>query len=266
MYVKPTAPLPIGSVVDDAIQLYSATFQRVWPIALWASLIAGAASIFTTVRLLENVRTLTGLAALRAYSSPSVLLVNLLQALISIAFYGALIVAQNAATSGGPALTTGQAIGVGFARLGRAVVSIILSSLIIAVGLLLLLVPGFYFMVALSVSMVTLFVDDTGPVESLRVSRMLIKGHWWRTLVIFSVALAIILVLGMLLGVVVGAFAFAWRHDPLTTEVMSQVVGVVANVFILPMMPAVLLATYRDLKLRREGGDLAARIGALAQG
>jgi len=266
MYVKPTAPLPIGSVVDDAIKLYSATFQRVWPIALWASLIAGAASIFTTVRLLDNVRTLTGLAALRAYSSPSVVSVNLLQVLVSVAFYGALIAAQNAASDGGPGLTTGQAIGIGFARLARAVVLVLLSSLIIIVGLLLLLVPGFYFMVALSVSMVALFVDDTGPLESLHVSRMLVKGHWWRTTVIFSVALAIILVLGMLLGVLVGAFAFILRHDLLTTEVMSQVIGIVANVFILPMMPAVLLATYRDLKLRREGGDLAARIGALAKG
>jgi hypothetical protein len=29
------------------------------------------------------------------------------------------------------------------------------------------------------------------------------------------------------------------------------------------MVPAVLLAIYDDLKLRREGGDLAARVGAL---
>jgi len=41
---------------------------------------------------------------------------------------------------------------------------------------------------------------------------------------------------------------------------------VTVSIFTLPMMPAVLVATYRDLKLRREGSDLAARLGALPSG
>jgi hypothetical protein len=52
-------------------------------------------------------------------------------------------------------------------------------------------------------------------------------------------------------------------RDIATAELVIQGVGIVANVFMLPMVPAVLLVMYRDLKLRREGGDLAARVGAL---
>jgi hypothetical protein len=37
----------------------------------------------------------------------------------------------------------------------------------------------------------------------------------------------------------------------------------VVSVFILPMLPAALLAIYYDMKMRREGGDLLARANSL---
>ena len=46
MYARPTAPLPIGGVVDDAIKLYRESFARCWPIALIGSLIMGTFGIF----------------------------------------------------------------------------------------------------------------------------------------------------------------------------------------------------------------------------
>jgi hypothetical protein len=38
------------------------------------------------------------------------------------------------------------------------------------------------------------------------------------------------------------------------------------NVVLISMLPCFLLALYYDLKLRHEGGDLAARVAALAAG
>jgi len=244
MYARPTAPLPIGGVVDDAIKLYRASFQRCWPIALLGAVVMGAFGIFLTFYLRTVGLSPVGLAALQVYRQPPVVALYLLQMVLSLAFYGALIASQNALASGEVPLGTAEAIGMGFTRLGRAVMAAILCWVVITVGL---------------------YADDAGAMESLKVSRELMRGYWWRTTTILTVAFVIILVFSMVVTFVAGALAAiaVVSHDVGSIQLTIQVVSIAANVFILPMVPAVLLAIYDDLKLRREGGDLAARVGAL---
>jgi ABC-type antimicrobial peptide transport system permease subunit len=99
--------------------------------------------------------------------------------------------------------------------------------------------------------------------QALQYSHDLIKGHWWRSSTILTIAVIIILVFSMVVGLIAGVLAAISRHDVTTAQLVIQVVSMAANVFVLPMIPAVLLVMYRDLQLRREGGDLAARVGAL---
>ena len=69
---------------------------------------------------------------------------------------------------------------------------------------------------------------------------------------------------GLVVGLLAGVLAGVQRHDLAMAQITIQIVSTAANVFVLPMIPAVLLSIYHDLKLRREGGDLAARVGALS--
>jgi hypothetical protein len=55
----------------------------------------------------------------------------------------------------------------------------------------------------------------------------------------------------------------AVRVDPMSLLMGNQIITAVERVFVTPMIPAVLVAMYYDLKLRREGGDLAARTKSL---
>ena len=263
MYVRPTAPLPIGGVVDDAIKLYRESFARCWPIALVGSLIMGTFGVFLTIYVRNAGIGLTGMALLQVYRQPPILALYLLQSVLSLAFYGALIASQNAVALGDTPLSFGEAIAIGFARLGRAAVTGIVWWAIIVLGLVLLLVPGIYFLGALCLWPVALYAEDAGAMQALQYSRDLIKGHWWRSSTILTIAVIIILVFSMVVGLVAGVLAAISRHDFTTAQLMVQVVSIAANVFVLPMIPAVLLAMYRDLQLRREGGDLAARVGAL---
>jgi len=263
MYARPTAPLPIGGVVDDAIKLYRESFARCWPIALVGSLIMGTFGVFLTIYVRNAGIGLTGMALLQVYRQPPILALYLLQSVLSLAFYGALIASQNAVALGDTPLSFGEAIAIGFARLGRAVVTGIVWWAIIVLGLVLLLVPGIYFLGALCLWPVALYAEDAGAMQALQYSRDLIKGHWWRSSTILTIAVIIILVFSMVVGLVAGVLAAISRHDFTTAQLMVQVVSIAANVFVLPMIPAVLLAMYRDLQLRREGGDLAARVGAL---
>ena len=202
------------------------------------------------------------LATLSLYRQPAVTGTYLLQWVVTMALYGALFVAQDGAT-GGPVQRLGDAFSVGFARLGHSLLASILFGLLLMVGFVLLLVPGFYVLGALCLWPVALYVDGAGGAASLGVSHDLTKGHWWRTSIILTVAVIIILVFTMLVGLVFGLAAAGLRHDLAMATLVVQLLARVANVFYLPMYTAVLLAIYRDLKLRREGGDLAAKLGAL---
>jgi Na+(H+)/acetate symporter ActP len=48
-----------------------------------------------------------------------------------------------------------------------------------------------------------------------------------------------------------------------TVQLVQQLVSSVMNLFTMTFFPCVLLSVYYDLKLRREGSDLAGRVGAL---
>jgi hypothetical protein len=265
MYARPTAPLTIGGVVDDAIKLYRESFRGCWQLALVGSLIIGAFGVFMTLYARNAGLSLVGIAALQIYRQPPVLAFYLLQMVLSLAFYGALIASVNTVATAQAPLTTMEAIGIGFARLGRAAVAALLCWVVIMVGLVLLIVPGLYFMVVLCLWLVALYADDAGAMQSLQVSRELTRGYWWRTMTILTVAFIIILVFSMVITFAAGAVAAVAvaSHDIASIQLSIQVISVIANIFVLPMVPAVLIAIYHDLKLRREGGDLAARVGAL---
>ena len=49
----------------------------------------------------------------------------------------------------------------------------------------------------------------------------------------------------------------------MVTLVSGLLIGVLMNVLVTPFFSGLLIAMYWDLKLRKEGGDLAARVGAL---
>jgi len=265
MYAKPVAPLPIGGVLDDAIKLYRESFAHCWLIALLTSLVRGAFGIATVLYIRPVLQRPTPAALLHVYQQPPVAAGYLLYVVLSIALFGALIASQAAVANGRP-VSTGAALGIGFGRLGRAVLASIVLWVVVVVGLVLFIVPGIYLIGSLCLWAVALYADDAGALQSLSISRALVKGHWWRTATILGVAVIIILVFGFILGAVGGAFAVVARGDVVSFQLIIQVVSIIGNVFLVPAIPAVLVGTFRDLQLRREGGDLAARLGALPPG
>jgi len=72
------------------------------------------------------------------------------------------------------------------------------------------------------------------------------------------------LVLGAVLGIVAGGMAGLLGTGSRVAILVTQLVSILVYSFLGSLSPAVLLAVYNDLKLRREGGDLADRVSALA--
>jgi ABC-type uncharacterized transport system permease subunit len=111
--------------------------------------------------------------------------------------------------------------------------------------------------------MVVLVVERAGISASFGISRRLIKGYWWRSAAVVTVAIIIVFVFGLIGGVINGVVVRLFGFGTTFALMDQAVVGIVLNIFLLPLLPCFLLTMYYDLKLRHEGGDLAARVDAL---
>jgi hypothetical protein len=137
----------------------------------------------------------------------------------------------------------------------------------VVVGLVLVIVPGLILMVSLMMYMALLLFENKGPVDSLTGSHRLVWGNWWRSSAILTIALILVIVIVMAVGMVaaiVTPFAGLAMDDILMVGLVAELVfNAVFNVLFMPFLTAVMIALYWDLKLRKEGGDLAARVNAL---
>jgi hypothetical protein len=270
MYVKPASPQTIGGVLDDAIKLYRASFRACWPLAAASAVIGGALSIYLLLHFLGGIGVVfdprAPMQALTVYRQPGIYLVWLVGAMVRLATYGAMLIYQNALAEGEGTPSMQEALSVTLGRLLPAMLGGIAWWVVIVVGFVLLIVPGIYFLGALCLWPACVFIGKAGPLQALQQSRDLIRGYWWRTSTILTVALILVIVLSWVIGALLAAVIPFFHRDLVAMQLGLQVVAVIVSIFTLSAMPAALVAIYRDLKLRREGSDLAARLGALAPG
>lgn len=271
MSLMPTSPGSIGSVLDRAIRLYGRSILPCIPIVLVIVVLIAVPSVLLALAM-QTLDTTDPLAVFTVLLSPVVLFSYLGLIIVSVALYGALFAKINAIAHG-ESLTTGEALGIGLRRAPTMLGVTLLFSLMIAVGFALLLIPGIWLWGIFQLAFVAVIVERTGVFESFGTSRRLIKGNWWRANVIVFVAAVIMVVLLTVVSVIAGIIVAVWvgasgtTGDPLaaatTLQVIQQIISGVLNLFTMTFFPCVLLSVYHDLKLRREGSDLAGRVGAL---
>jgi len=279
MYVQPTAPRAIGGVIDDAIKLYRASFRTCWPIALIGSVVTAAISLYLLSRF-PALGTVRDPALMWQMLKPSPLWGWLLiPGIASLLLLGAVIACQNALAAGTGPMTVGVALATAFARLHWLLLAVLVGAIFIGFGVGIVLVPvvaasrvlavlawvilGIYLWGRLQLWMVAVFAEDAGTFRAMGVSWRLVGGHWWRSATILTVGIIIVLVISMLFGLVGNLIFVVVRVDRMSVLMGNQLITAVERVFVTPMMPAVLVAMYYDFKLRREGGDLAARTKSL---
>jgi hypothetical protein len=282
VYVQPTAPRPIGGVIDDAIKLYRASFRTCWKIALISSVLGASMTVYVFSRFPALI-TVRDPAQLWELFKPSeqlgTIFIPILVSLLSLLLIGAVIACQNAVAAGRGLITLPQALSAAVGQLHRILLALVLSAIFIGtviavavlpagvalriLAVLLWVILAIYVWGRLQLWMVALFADDVGTVRALGISWGLIEGHWWRAAMILTVGIIIVAVVSVVFGFVGGLAFLVHPVDPMSLILDNQVVTAVERVFVTPMIPAVLVAMYYDFKLRREGGDLAARAKSL---
>jgi len=262
MYARPSAPRPIGGVLDDAISLYRHSFSRVWPLTAAAAIVMAIPGVFLGLQLM-HARSGNPLAALAIMKTPTYWLTYGIIGLIYLAVNGAVISTLNAFASGRQ-VAAGEALASGVAFVPRLFGASLLVGLIVMIGVILLILPGIYWWGVYQLTIIVLIVEQSGVTQSMSTSRRLIKGYWWRSATIITIAFIILMVLSLIGGVANGLAVSVLGFGSFGAVIDQSVIGAAVNVFLFPLIPCFLLSMYYDLKLRHEGGDLAARVDALA--
>jgi len=263
VYSKPTGPRSIGGVLDDAFHLYRDSFRYILPLLIANAILAAIPGLVLGLNQAAAATPVEqGRAIYQLMASPSFWITFLVALLMNLMMYGALIGSLDSVARGGR-MGLGEALQLGLSRLPRVIGASFLFGLAIALGFMLFVIPGIYLMGIFQLVLVAVIVENSGVIGAFGTSRRLIKGYWWRSATILTVAIIILLVLSLLGGVVAG-FLAALRPGAGTALIVNQFVGLVVNIFVVGWMPCVLLAMYYDLKLRHEGEDLATRVNALA--
>lgn len=258
MYQLPTAPQGIGQVIDSVFKLFRASFTSLLVFAVLGALmgVVPLAYIYGT-GMLENPASAGNLIRMPGYWISILCTVPL-----TLIIYGAAI-ARGESVAQGNRITLVAALGRGLKCLVAMLFASILFGLCVAVGLVLLVVPGLILMMSLFMYQPAIVLDGKGVVESLKYSHGLVWGNWWRTAAVFTIALIIIYVLFILIGIAAGLLFVGVGIDPVIMFLVQAVTTLLAGLVITPFFVALYLEVYRDLKMRKLGGDLAARIEAV---
>jgi hypothetical protein len=288
MYTKPTAPHSIGGVLDGAFSLWMPVLKKTWLLILIPNLV----SMALTIPQLSNI------AALHVGEFPDLglgsTIAQLLLLVVFLGFYNAMVARANDTASHG-GMSFGQSLSLGYNAWGRAFGIMFIygliaipfavplglaaaslrggpSALAMASGAGLMLFGYGLFLVfifgRIFLAFPAMMLADQGAWDSIKSSWGLTRGHWWRCSAILTVLAIVTYVVFLIAGLVLAAVGLrsgieAAMLSP-TAVIATQALGAVVGVLFTPLFLAGILSLYYDLKLRKEGADLAGRVAALA--
>jgi hypothetical protein len=266
MSIQPSQPQSIGGVLDTTFQLYKSSLLKLIPL----SLLLVIASCLQYIYIFARGASPADPAAMLNLMTSWGYWLSLLAGVIGSTWITAATYLKVAAIGTDGDLGIGAALQASLPRLPALVVMMILFMLAVMIGTLLLIIPGIILMVSLLLCYPTALFDNKGPVSALSESHRLVWGNWWRTFVMLSVGVIILVVIYLIVATIVGVIApflmvgGAGAEDVALYALVSVgLIFVFLSLLLTPFYISLGIAIYWDLKLRKDGGDLAARVGAL---
>jgi hypothetical protein len=267
MSIQPSQPQSIGGVLDTTFQLYKATVVKMIPLSL-LMVIAGSLQyiyMFSQGSAGNPADPFAMLAMMQSWGY----WLSVIGGMIASTWILSAAYLKIGAIGGGGDLGIGSALQTALTRLPALVLMLLLFIIALTIGAVLLIIPCLILMVSLGLCFNTALFENKGPVNALSESHRLVWGNWWRTAAILTVGLIVILVIylvaGMIIGVIMPFVMLGGGAEDalLFTLLSSLLVGVLMSLLVTPFYISLAIAIYWDLKLRKDGGDLAARVGAL---
>ncbi|HKY72634.1 MAG TPA: hypothetical protein VJL88_12005 [Nitrospira sp.] len=252
MFKMPRQPQTVGQTLDNGFKLFFEGFGRCFLPSLFASLVLVLPYVIAGPLFTAGQPSTGNWATLVSVMIPVWLAYLWLHAAILFRLGR---VAQSADS------TLTEALTHGFKCLLPILASVILYMIAVMVGTVFLIIPGIFLSLSLYLFMPAIVLDGCGPVQALKRSHNLVWGNWWRTLTVLTVPLFVVLIMYMGIGFVSGLLlAFGNDVVPSELQIMIQLFQAPMNAILMPLLYAIAIVQYHDLKFRREGGDLEARL------
>ncbi|HET7600497.1 MAG TPA: glycerophosphoryl diester phosphodiesterase membrane domain-containing protein [Gemmatimonadales bacterium] len=236
-------PLSLGEILDTTFQVYRRYFPALVPIVLFCYGPPVLIDVF--------VQTSNGHAELRLIGA----LLNLVLGAIATAAT-VFIISEGYL---GRAITGQEAFHRATPYLGRLILASFAFGLIVALGTILLVVPGIIAACGLALTWPAIVLEGLSWDAGLRRSWELTRGHRG-TIFLLMVVLMLLLILpmiavGALVGFMAGLVARGGMLAGAAALATATVVGLV-QLAIYPLFNCALTIVYYDLRVRKEGFDL----------
>lgn len=264
-------PMDLGEILDRTFRLYRAYFMTFFLIML-------------AVQAISFLGTLTWQAALVPIRPVAGTVPQLPGFGFFVAMFLSMMVTFLAAQIGVGTLTTavssiylGEPIGITESLrrvrpvLGKLLGATLLTSLIIVLGMVACIVPGFYFLLSYLLVSQVVVIEGLTPRAALRRSNELMrkksdKGFFRNNIMKASVILIIVFVLAAAAGAIVSlpfglaqAFTHDRSHPPSLLGPMHLLQGILTMIIqagVAPIGTIAMILFYYDIRIRKEGFDL----------
>jgi hypothetical protein len=235
----------VGGILGQAWTLYTKFFTRFFVIA---------AAVYLVVNLLDAL-----LATALGHGAGTTALLALIATAVSIIgtfwLQGALVYAVEDVRDGRIDTTVQQVFERVRPYLGTLIVAGILAGLGIAIGFVLLIVPGCILLTWWSVVVPVIVLEGKSVGESFSRSRELVRGHGWT---VFGAVIVAVILTAIANGIIQGIFSFLGKF--LRTWIGGTIAGAVTG----PFLAVTLTLMYFTLRELREGAPAPATPEPLA--
>ncbi len=254
-------PLDIGQTLDSAVNLYTKNAAKLW--TLVAVVMVPIYAIDVIIRRLtlpsgvfvHNGSLYTFGNTSTSASNVGLIVGGVLGLLGYLLATGAVFKLQLDAYLGRPA-SVRESIDyvVGRHRMLSLLWVGIIETLMVAVGFVLIIIPGIYLFVALAFAVPVLMLEGLRGMGAISRSISLVSGRWWPTFGRLLVGLILYVVAAFLVGAIGSAITHGVSSVSLYL-IINGIVSIVLAVFLAPFYAALINVTYIDLRVRKEGID-----------
>src|SRR4051812_27283579 len=251
-------PLALGEIIDVSIKLVRRNWRTLAIAVLVVAVPVAVISVLITTSTTTydaglDVRSADDDAAFGAGQVVKTLVQMALYLLATVACFEAV---AEAYMGGGPAWRSSRRFA---ARRAPGVLAMTIVYFFgLFAGLLVVVIGMIFLAVRWSVAMPALLLERRAPLAALGRSWKLVGGFWWKVFGTLLIVYLLVTVLSFAVGAVVGGLlATLTSVDSLLGLVVQEAISVVVQVVTLPLFAAVTIVLYVDLRVRKEGFDLA---------
>lgn len=249
-YSRRAGPLTVGLIVSIALDLYRRQLRGLWAIAALI-VIPTQALVWVMIRvsLTSHARAVHGVirdSSSAAVPTLAILLLGFLSAILAMGALSRLL--GEAYTS--QAQSWQESLGYASTQLLPLVVLAVLEIIGVLAGLTLFVLPGIFLGVAWWASVPVLMLERTGPLRALTRSWELVRGYWWTVFGSLLIAVSGVVGVNFLAGLVAEGASSSSVDTVLT---LNSVSTAVADLLGFPLLAAVAVVAYMELRAQKEG-------------